>query len=293
MGCWDIFCPICGNTCHNYGKYMKERFETLELEIPPNVNLKNIEKKMKWLEKCTMLLSNNEVIHDCEEVSCNIDFVNRKNKMRIVMNGFEPRNYFDGKFYLPDGLFLHTDCWKYVKKNYGIELKFKDLPFIANIRKQYPIKYGEIEKYWAQDTEYEKMIIDKKIYMAYSPLDNTNVKNISRINKIISQFKLKKDRKGPSISASFCKTKDIRLGNNKKFWMKTNGKWNEIKEDVIVKKYNFKKEPKRSNKINKIPQSGESNKIPLFINKVELVKKEIVLEVIGTEKTIEFFEKLL
>jgi hypothetical protein len=199
------------------------------------------------------------------------------------------------------GILLHYDCWKFVKINYGIELQYKHLPINYKIFKSgsgtpplMKINYGEIKKYWGQDMDFEKMYKDNNMYMIQNPLIPSNTKNISRIKKIISQFKLKKEqRPSPSISATFYKNNIIKIGNNNKFWIIKNNKWNEIKEDVIKKSFNIK-----SNKLSyfgqgNIPQIGEYNTVPLFINKIKNYfnkKKPDILEIIGTDKTIEEFK---
>ena len=272
MGCWDIYCVICGNGCHN-------------LFIPDKV----VSKKMKWLEKCTMLLANDEIVHGCKEFGCNVMFSSNNNKYSgdLHMNDI---NYFDNSI-RNRGIFIHTDCWKFVKNNYKISLKYSDLPvFITKKYKNAPIDidYGVIKKYWEQFADYEKMYQDNNIYMAYSPLSKNNTKNIIRIKKIINQLKLKKDseRKGPSVSATFFKEGDVKIGNNKKFWIKSGNKWMELNEKVITKEYKFIGIPKSERKINLIPQIGESNKIPLFVSDFYKYRKNNFIELVGTEKTL-------
>jgi hypothetical protein len=40
MGCWDVYCFVCGNSCH----------------------AESTDKKTKWLEKCTFLTIDNKII---------------------------------------------------------------------------------------------------------------------------------------------------------------------------------------------------------------------------------------
>ena len=68
MGCSDIYCLLCGNPCHsiiyndnNYLNLNKKEFELCK-------------KVTDWLYKCTILTVNNEIIHNCRDVSCNVDF---------------------------------------------------------------------------------------------------------------------------------------------------------------------------------------------------------------------------
>jgi hypothetical protein len=123
--------------------------------------------------------------------------------------------------------------------------------------------------------------------MLDSPLNSSNKKNIIRIKKIISQLKLKKDlRPSPSVSATFYKNGDIKIGNNNKFWFVKNNKWYELKEDVIKKKIIFDYDNKLY-KLNVLPQIGEYYNIPLFVKQCKnITKKNTMIEFIGTIKTI-------
>ena len=92
MGCWDIFCFLCGNTCRNpkytnevflqdieyyesgkgdknFKTYFKPIYETYKKN--PKLfekKIKLLEKNTKWLNNCTFLCANNKIIHVCEEV---------------------------------------------------------------------------------------------------------------------------------------------------------------------------------------------------------------------------------
>lgn len=187
-----------------------------------------LEKNTRWMNKCTMLLNNNKIVHGVKEDSCNINF---------CKNGecYQHGDFGYDKFYSPGGIFIHTDCWKYIKINYNIELKFSNLPKITDPFKNplFDFTYGEIKNYWEQDFDFLNLVIDKKEYLCSSPLKNE--KNITQIKKIINQLKIKNDpeRKGPAVSATFFNTNDIKLGSNKKFWIVKNNKWVEINEKII------------------------------------------------------------
>jgi len=286
MGCWDIFCFICGNNCNNLEN---EEFSEKYPEY------KKLHKKLNWKKNCTLLLLNNEVVHDCVERDCNVGFENVKTKSRYTANYNLDFDYFSN-WITNYGIYLHTDCWKYIKNTYGIELKYSDLPTFNTKLTYEPlnINYGEITKYWGQDLNYRQMFLDKKIYMAFSPLESDNNKNLTRIKKIVSQLKLKKEvRKGPSVSATFYPDKTIKLGNNKLFWEKKNGKWSELTEKPIKKLYEFTSAPKNKNKINAIPQLGQHNTILLFVNDYYIENKKYYIEFIGSEKMINDLSKKL
>ena len=85
MGCWDIFCFLCGNTCRNpkytnevflqdieyyesgkgdknFKTYFKPIYETYKKN--PKLfekKIKLLEKNTKWLNNCTFLCANNKV----------------------------------------------------------------------------------------------------------------------------------------------------------------------------------------------------------------------------------------
>lgn len=257
MGIWDTICPICGNSC-----YLKD----LELILKENFNIiaTGINNKLKWLNNCTILLANNDIIHNVKDLNGNAIFYKNK-KDPYNADIFNDTNDYFSKDFINRGIAIHTDCWKFIKLNYNIELKYKDLPIN---KKKYKyneqignVKYNLINKYWGQFVDYPRMFIDKNIYMAYSPLDEK--KNISRIKKIISQFKIKV-RTGPNVSATFYKEGDIKQGNNNKFWIVKGGKWIEIKDNIITKKVEFKKISSKK-KLNEIPQIGEFNNKLLFV----------------------------
>ena len=275
---WDVYCGICGISCKGCGyEYLEDILNTSDNE------LKKISKECNWLDKKIILNSNNKIkkfgIYDLEE------------------------NYSHEPYNTDYGILLHYNCWKFVKINYGIELQYKHLPInYKNVKDDddqgipllMKINYGEVKKYWDQDMEFGKMYKDNNMYMIQNPLIPTNTRNISRIKKIISQFKLKKEqRPSPSISATFYKNNIIKIGNNNKFWIIKNGKWNEIKEDVIKKTFNIKPKEIYYFGEGNIPQIGEYNTVPLFINKMKNYfnkKKPDILEIIGTNKSIEEFE---
>jgi len=159
MGCWDTLCLLCGNSCHPV-KYNDYNLNEKEFEI-----LKNI---TSWLNKCTILTANNEVIHNCKETSCNIDFTSPNNDRYISDMNYKFTYPFDKN----KGLFIHDDCWLYIKNKYKIELKISDLAIIKkkSNRPLSNIKYNDIEKYWNQDFDFTSIVKDNCMWMCASPL---------------------------------------------------------------------------------------------------------------------------
>ena len=116
--------------------------------------------------------------------------------------------------------------------------------------------------------------------------------NITRIKKIVSQLKLKKEaRKGPSISATFYPNKTVKLGNNNLLWEKKNGKWVELLDKPIIKLFEFITIPKNIKKINLIPQIGQHNTIPLFVNDYYIKNNKYYIEFIGSDILINDLSK--
>lgn len=287
---WDSYCCICGNSCKNVDiEYLTELFEVYN-EYTKNKNvikidileIKNIVKKLKWTKKTFSLLPTNIIYNSTNKIEC-------ENYLP-----FKDSSYFDDN--ILNGVLIHQDCWNFIKNNYNIELKYKDLPirYIDNDKNPplYNINYGEITKYWSQDFMYDELYLDKNIYMLDSPLLNINKKNIIRIKKIIQQFNIKKEvRPSPSISATFYKNNEIKLGNDNFFWIIKNGRWNKIKDEVFKKTIifdkKFTKNFKNVSKINKIPAIGEYNIEPLFVlNFKKTNNGEIQIIFIGIEKSI-------
>lgn len=283
MGCWDVCCIICGNRCWSDGK----------------------DKTLKWMEQCMLLLADNTIIKNCREDSCNTTFakypVDPKDDRAYTA---QPINrlfgYFEPIYFTNKGIFIHKPCYQFVEKELGIKLKYGDFPVrisLKNTNKYIPlhvdIDYKPISNYLHQFMEYDKMEEDGNKYMATNPL-NGDVKNIRRIKRILSLLKLKKEKRtGPTASATFYKEGDIKLGNDNNFWIKRNGKWSIIKDEIVVRTYVFKKNYKHQKYINSIPQLGEFNDKLLFVKQFSIKNKQSTIEFIGTNETIARLEKYI
>lgn len=290
MGFYDIYCFICGNSCHgllndtieDFTKFIEiEKKEDFSLwknnsKVYSNVikDLKILYKKTRWMTKCSILTLNNEIIHGTSEVNGNFLFCKKNNCIEHI----DKISY--SSFVNPGGIFIHTDCWKFIKKNYNIELNASYLPPLnsTNYNKIFNIVYGDIEKYWKQFFDFSNIIIDGKQYLCSSPLKND--KNILQIKKNISQLKIKNEqlkRVGPYVSATFYKDGDIKLGQNKNFWIIKNNKWNEIKEKTIIINLtiNIKKIDKNQYLyLSKIKFCSLADTKPIFILSSNNIKKD-------------------
>lgn len=204
MGCWDIYCIICGLPCHSEKGYIEIAEETGDEYIIKET--KKVIRKIGYLNKITFLSADDRIIRNCRETDCNIHFVSpSREEFLQIGNG-------DLGYGMSRGLFIHTPCWKWIKESYNIELKYSDLPinimhnvttkkFVDNPIPH--INYGPVMEYWSQYFDYIKMIENNDMYI----VDRNNPKNIARMKKIVTQYKLKNDPKriGPSVSATFLK----------------------------------------------------------------------------------------
>jgi len=325
MGCWDVFCFACDNPCHSLFKnyiegiendykeyinsknnksykidsYYKNLFQKIGSDPKFFTKLKNLYKTTQWLNNNTFLTVDDKIIHGCKEVSCNTNF--RDSKGNVYFQTLNSYQYNEISEKVNCGVFLHTDCWKFIKTHYKINLKYSDLPAIYK-KNEYnkinsKINYGVMEKYWVQDFNFFQVSIDSNEYVCENPLKN--LKNQSRIKKILTQLKLNTDPKriGPAVSATFYPDKTIKYGLDGGLWIKSAGKWVKIKEPVkstsITIDYN-KTDKKILNYLNKIVCIGEPTNIPIFILNVKSdkkMKKTYKIDLVGTEKQINHLNK--
>lgn len=262
MGCWDEPCFICGNPPHG--------------NINPNIPSK-YNKITEWMNKCTVLTASCHTIHGCKEIACNIKFSDGKVEYEAAPYETDDANRC---------IFVHDDCYNYVKKVFNISLRYDMFTFMGVGSIATSTNFGIIGQYFSQDIMMDEMIQDGNDYLLYSPLVD-NKKNRTRINKIIKSYNLKKNRTGPSISASSAKDKHIRIGNDNNFWVKKNGKWTKMNEGMIIKKDLKLSQPI----INNMRQICEFNNIPLFL-KITSYKQPYKYEVIGTSETLKTLDDI-
>jgi hypothetical protein len=240
MGCWEVYCPLCGNPPRQYEG-----------------------KPAPWLFSCYFLTNDNRVIRGCQEVMCNIQFKDKKGNQ--YLSTLDEKNAWKmEELDVILGAFVHRDCYIFIQKTYGMNLKLGDF-FIKNPNIN-PIKpfnsnyvnFGGIGKYWKQFLDVNKMIEDKNEWMLESPLKNQ--KNAKRIKKIFQQLKIRKDRQGPSQSASFYPNHTYKIGNDGYFWVVQNKKWVKVNERPIQETIPWKDSIRK-----KIPMIYSTSKKPSFI----------------------------
>ena len=304
MGCWDIFCFICGNPCH--GMFQDSVDEFLEIiqyyeknkhkssvtnrlkkiytiaEKDPKITdrIKKLIVSTKWMDKCTFLTIDNRIVHGCKEISCNIHFVDSKGDSYTHDPNQLVRDSTESSY----GIFLHTDCWKFIENEYGHKLKYSDLAIIKtkNYNKIFDfINYGSIEKYWSQTFDFIQALVDKKEYICSSPLDED--KNLNQIIKNFKSLKIRTngEKKGPNVSASFFENDCVKFGQNGKLWIVKNGKWIEIKENIIQLTVPVSKI--KSKTLISLKFIGEHSHTPVFIGSIDSTTKNGKIKLIFIE----------
>lgn len=302
MGCFDIFCVLCGCPPHDmsgwsYGSASESPSRSDESTISEN-EYSDIIATTEWMGYCTILLTDGRIIHDLWERACNIDFENADGDeytyypLTGIYNVLEPTNV---------GIFIHSDCHKYAKKLLGIDLSFHHFPqhrFSEFGHAIDDVKYGDIEDYWGQDLDFPGILNNNHEWMLISPLIKS--KNQQRIIKVLSQFKLTKSeikkratRPSPVISATMVPNNACMLGQNNKIWKKSRGKW--VPVDSIHKTMTLTKTRRQSRRrvqrgndyIYHKEQMGDCEKDLVFIVK----NSGKTIEVVGTPSGIDKLEK--
>jgi hypothetical protein len=294
MGGFDIFCFICGNSCHGMNQDLVEMLidnvcndenkKMLTEDTDTIEKISSLIKTTKWMNNCTMLTIDNRIIHNCEENSYDGGFEDSKNNFYTHLALPDLRSPLDNSY----GVFLHTDCWKYIYNKYNFKLKFSDLPIVYsdNLYKIFDfINYGDIEKYWSQDFDFINIIIDKKEYLCSSPL--LHDKNESIIIKNFNELKIrtKGDRKSPNVSATQLKNGTIKIGTDNNFWIIKNNKWillNEQIKTITITTSNTTK-----NKfIDDLKFIGESSFDPVFIKSIDVNENICYIKLLIAESFI-------
>lgn len=300
----DLYCLLCGNPSHSLLMSDKEILEDINLyyeiknskgkknykylknmkpfvdkyEENPELFMQNVNKVRKitkWMDKCTLLTIDNKIIHNCK--NDDIDFYDSNNKVYI-------KNSFKSDHNNNYGEYVHTNCWKFIKNTYNIELNYSHLPItyvIGRYYKNIDIDYGKIEKYWRQDFDFVSLIFDSNIDLLYDPLiSNQN----TRIKKIFNKLKIRldKNRKSPLTSATFYKPNTYKIGNNNNIWFVHSGKWKEVNDTIEIKI-----QVNKNNKILRSKYIAEPSEKPIFIKSFINKRNYIELTVITTNSYYE------
>ncbi len=246
MGCSDLYCFLCGNSYNNYGNHMKEEFieeinkgNEYYISLTKKISQKkfidkinNLVKNTEWINNCTFLDAFDNIIHNCYNEDCYNTFTNDGNYFNYYYHQTYTENY--NKKY---GVFLHTDCWRFIKNEYGIELTYSKLPIEGESIEQifYNINYGKIEKYWDQHFNFFSLLKDNNEELCYSPLINNKAGKLIKKNFNKLKIRIDKNRISPTPSASFFKNGSYKIGNNNNIWIKNKSKWIPVNSTIYIK----------------------------------------------------------
>jgi hypothetical protein len=263
----DSYCFLCGNTSYPFAidELLSDAIHGAFEKVISD-RIKWIDYNNEWMRYCTILTINNEIFHNCEMSTHSSQFIpEKKNKVNTSLFN-DPFGLLKPNEY--NGIFLHTDCWKYISKKYGIKLKYSDLPIWKPKYGFVPfnINYGTISKYWSQYFNFKKMCIDGNHKLCESPLKSK--KTALFINKIFKQLKIRDARSSPACSATMFDNGVYKLENNI-IWQVINNKW--IKYKLATKK-SIKLGKKELHNIKFIAQASDT---PKFIH---ISDKTYVLE---------------
>ena len=304
MGIYDVYCFVCGLPCYNqlveikYEEFVKEiestkkTYKNKKYNYITEYEFNIMKSSLEYLNNNMFLTVDNKIINDCSNEDASDGFICGKSKQ--IYRSFPDYIeyvYTDDDIY---GKFLHTFCWNYIKQKTGIKLLYSMLPMIKytynlkNDKKNMllnKIDHNIVKSYWMQSFDYPRMVLDKNTYI--TSVDSS--KNLSRINKIITQLKIKNDpkRKGPTISATFHKKDDIRIGNDGNFWIIKNNKWVKINETIIKQNIEIKNNKSNNIFVKTLSREGQYNIEKLFVSDIHILKNKIILDIITTSEQLE------
>lgn len=207
MGCYDVFCPLCGGPLN--GIYYIPGFEIFYGDdLPPKVK-----KVSKWMKRVTLLLPN-KTIMGTTEVDCASTF---------SKSGVEYDFWMDVGF--KNGVALHDDCWRIAKK---YKLSYKNFENKSFKKDMYGflvkgLDYKVIEKYWAQVFNTDNLLKDKNDYLLDSPLKSKKnaerfINNIKKLMKSKKEIVVKKERPSPADSATKFRVGTKKRGGDGTIW---------------------------------------------------------------------------
>ena len=195
MGVFDVYCLICSNPTTS-AEILKNYINDINLErLEAGKKPFNIDKVNEFIEKtqhltqCYFLTEDNEIIRECYECNGCGKFKDKEDNIYGLLLHKEHNKYEKIEY----GIFIHTDCWQYIKNKYSIELNFSKIKknIINDLEDNLFVKieYGDIiDKYiQGQYMDFENVFSDDNLYLCYSPLEY-NEKNNNRIDKIIKQI---------------------------------------------------------------------------------------------------------
>jgi len=239
MGFFDCYCTLCGAPING-------------INIIHEMNLTNKLPNINWLKKFYILFDNNFISEPMEDPSGSVfNVIYSKSKSP---SGYYLSMSYDNLFRSKVCLCIHCDCYKFIKREYGISLKFSHFPFHISGKRNYNYfaikpEFYDIHKYWFQSFRYKNIIHDKKEFLLDSPL--RNIKKANSLLKTFNKYKIRTNlRNSPLSSASWYKSGDIKIGEDDNFYKVKNGKWIKINYKLVEMKcilYDFYKKGKKVN----------------------------------------------
>ena len=215
MGWSTDYCSLCGLPLNVDKFYLYNNVKEKHYNLPNYLP--------KWIYTCTILFNNNKTIH-------NINWDLEYQKYNPVLHNRKTCGF----------IVIHCDCWKYIKKDKNIKLKYSDFPFVEKMYSsdnfnfyKFNVDYKKISNLQEQDFNYTKYINDG--YSFDSPLKKNKVLGRFIIN-IFNQLNIKADRVGPRVSATLYKNNDLLIGSDNNIWEINNKKWIKTKN---IKTFTF------------------------------------------------------
>lgn len=267
MGCHDDACVVCGAPPRVPPKKTLEEIyriyghKLVQVKSQAQVNSQSthnhehntqnhtknhiqnkISKTLKWLERCTILLSNGETVHDVKHDGCSTGFYKNKDKYE----GIDCINHLKNNKYISNGgIWVHTDCYKFCSNFLNVKLNFSMFHnnSYGHTKTHGPL-FPRMMNYLEQDFDFMKVFKNNEQWLLSSPLndDKHSIRNIARIKRVLGRHKLTpsvvkaklKSRITPFCPASLRQNLSYMVGMNNKVWRKMNGKWVEQKDYKVL-----------------------------------------------------------
>jgi hypothetical protein len=261
------------------------------------LNPKHSPEIKKWIYNHTILYSCNRVVHN-------------SNQDPVDITSLDNHKSF---------LAIHTDCWKYIKREKNVELRYSDFPMVKKLYSGEDFFFFNIylkptTTYIGQDINIIKysnqgVVID-------SPLKNDLLGKF--IDHIFKKIDIKVNRKSPRVSSTLYEEGDLLIGADNNFWQIKKNKWtkvNTFKDKFIINiemnneneeylksiynhfNYKYIKDKYKNLKLFKIPRLGEVSKINLVLEDIHFfIHKnncQIIINGIYTDKGLKKLNNLV
>ena len=175
MGCFDVYCTLCGVRLN--GVMMHFAPKDTDKEDPKTM------AKTHWLGRCTVLRPGQKAQHGFQETTCNCTFqkTNGRGEEHFLLNGSGTKKRESKDAMTEAGLVVHTDCWKAARAATKVALTYDhfDAQRLQKLHKSTHnyvlsyLKYAPASKYnksqfFANDDRANVRPADR--FILYSPL---------------------------------------------------------------------------------------------------------------------------